>query len=239
MISVQQVSKAFGQVQALENISFEIQTGEVVGFLGPNGAGKTTLMRLIAGFFPPSSGKVMMDGTDLCKSKPHLRRKIGYLPENNPLYRDMTAKDFLSYVAQLKGIPFRGRKTAIQKVAVQCGLEAVLNRIAGKLSKGFQQRLGLAQALLGDPELLILDEPTNGLDPKQIVDMRNLIQILRRERTIILSTHILSEVQMTCERVLILNEGKLAAALELKSAQNNLEEIFLKVVSKESELCQK
>ncbi|MBI4394810.1 MAG: ABC transporter ATP-binding protein [Candidatus Omnitrophica bacterium] len=239
MISVQNVSKFFGPIKALQNITFEIKRGEVVGFLGPNGAGKTTMMRLITGFFPPSEGQVLIDGKDLCKSKSEIRRKIGYLPENNPLYRDMTAKDFLSYVAQLKGISFRTQKTAIQKTAEQCGVESVFNRLVGKLSKGYQQRLGLAQALLGDPELLILDEPTNGLDPKQIVEMRNLIQLLRHERTILLSTHILSEVQMTCERVLILNEGKMAADLELKSIEASLEDIFLKVVNKEVELCQK
>ncbi|MBI4000068.1 MAG: ABC transporter ATP-binding protein, partial [Candidatus Omnitrophica bacterium] len=183
MISVHNVSKSFGSVNALQNVTFEIKRGEVVGFLGPNGAGKTTMMRLITGFFPPSEGKVLIDGKDLFKSKPVLRRKIGYLPENNPLYQDMTAKAFLSYVAQLKGISFWARKNVIQKVARQCGVESILNRMVGKLSKGYQQRLGLAQALLGDPELLILDEPTNGLDPQQIIEIRSLIQKLGRERT--------------------------------------------------------
>ena len=239
MISVHNVSKSFGSVNALQNVTFEIKRGEVVGFLGPNGAGKTTMMRLITGFFPPSEGKILIDGKDLFKSKPVLRRKIGYLPENNPLYQDMTAQAFLSYVAQLKGISFWARKNVIQKVAGQCGVESILNRMVGKLSKGYQQRLGLAQALLGDPELLILDEPTNGLDPQQIIEIRSLIQKLGRERTIILSTHILPEVQVTCQRVLILNEGQVAAFLELKSGQTNLEDIFLRVINKESELCPK
>ena len=239
MISVQNVSKSFGSVKALQNVTFEIKRGEVVGFLGVNGAGKTTMMRLITGFFSPTDGKILIDGKDLLKSKPELRGKIGYLPENNPLYRDMTAKDFLSYVAQLKGISFWTRKHAVEKVAEQCGVGSVLNRMVGKLSKGYQQRLGLAQALLGDPELLILDEPTNGLDPSQIIEIRSLVQKLGRERTIILSTHILPEVQVTCQRVLILNEGRVAAFLELKSGQTDLEDVFLRVIKQESELCPK
>ncbi len=239
MISVQQVSKFFGPIKALQNVSFEIKRGEVVGFLGPNGAGKTTMMRLITGFFPPTEGKIFIDGQDLFKSKPDLRKKIGYLPENNPLYREMATKAFLFYVAALKGIPFWSRKKIVQKVTDQCGVASVLNRIIGKLSKGFQQRVGLAQALLGDPELLVLDEPTNGLDPRQIVEIRNLILSLGQERTVLLSTHILQEVQATCSRVLILNEGQMAASLELKSAPTNLEDIFMRVVSQGSELCQK
>ena len=239
MISVQKVSKFFGPIKALQDISFEIKRGEVIGFLGPNGAGKTTMMRLITGFFPPTDGTVLIDGQNLFKSKPNLRKKIGYLPENNPLYRDMTTKAFLFYVAALKGIPFWSRKKIVQKVADQCGVDSVLNRIVGKLSKGFQQRVGLSQALLGDPELLVLDEPTNGLDPKQIIEIRSLIQALGKERTILLSTHILPEVQATCQRVLILNEGQVAAFLELKSQQTNLEDIFLRVINKESELCPK
>ena len=239
MISVQKVSKFFGPIKALQDISFEIKRGEVIGFLGPNGAGKTTMMRLITGFFPPTDGTVLIDGQNLFKSKPNLRKKIGYLPENNPLYRDMTTKAFLFYVAALKGIPFWSRKKIVQKVADQCGVDSVLNRIVGKLSKGFQQRVGLSQALLGDPELLVLDEPTNGLDPKQIIEIRSLIQALGRERTILLSTHILPEVQATCQRVLILNEGQVAAFLELRSQQTSLEDIFLKVINKESELCSK
>ena len=239
MISVQQVSKFFGPIKALQNVSFEIKRGEVVGFLGPNGAGKTTMMRLITGFFPPTEGKVLIDGQDLFKSKPGLRKKIGYLPENNPLYRDMTTKEFLFYVAALKGISFWSWKKIAEKVTDQCGITSVLNRIVGKVSKGFPQRVGLAQALLGDPQLLILDEPTNGLDPRQIIEIRNLILNLGQERTILLSTHILQEVQATCSRALILNEGQLAASLELKSSLTNLEDIFMRVVNQGSELCQK
>ena len=234
MISVQNVSKSFGPVRALQNISFEIKPGEVVGFLGPNGAGKTTLMRIITGFFPPSEGNVLIDGKDLFKSKPELRKKIGYLAEHNPLYRDMTARAFLAYAAALKGLPLRRRTEAIQKTAEQCGIGSIFDRLIGKLSKGFQQRLGLAQALLGDPELLILDEPTNGLDPKQIIEIRNLIQTLGRTRTILLSTHILPEVELTCQRIFILSQGRLAASMTLEELKDNpdwnLEETFLKYV---------
>lgn len=233
MISVQNVSKSFGSVQALRDISFDIHRGEVVGFLGPNGAGKTTLIRLITGFFSPTEGIVQVDGSDLFRSKPELRRKIGYLAENNPLYHDMTVRAFLNYAAKLKGIPPADRQGAIHQAVDQCGIASAFDRLIGKLSKGYQQRIGMAQALLGDPELFILDEPTNGLDPQQIIEVRNLIQTLGRDRTVILSTHILPEVQMTCERVLILNQGRLAAGfelLELKKTGGNLEEIFLKYV---------
>ena len=212
MISVQNVSKSFGDIKALQNISFEIKRGEIVGFLGPNGAGKTTMMRLLTGLFPPTEGKIMIDGEDLFKSKPELRKKIGYLAEHNPLYRDMTVSAFLFHVAALKGISFWKRREAVQTIIDQCGIVSVPNRIIGKLSKGFQQRIGLAQALLGDPDLLVLDEPTSGLDPQQIIEMRNLLRALGRSRTILLSTHILPEVQMTCERVLILNQGRLVAS---------------------------
>ena len=222
MISVQNVSKFFGPVKAIQNISFEINKGEVVGFLGPNGAGKTTMMRLITGFFPPSEGHVLVDGKTLIRSRPILRKKIGYLPENNPLYHEMTAEEFLTFVAKLKGISFWERKQAISKVADQCGLDSVFRRIIGKLSKGFQQRVGLAQALLGDPDLLVLDEPTNGLDPRQIIEIRVLIQALGRERTILLSTHILPEVKMTCKRILILNQGRLVASGTAEELEKDL-----------------
>lgn len=212
MLSVQNVSKTFGRIKALQEVSFEINPGEIVGILGPNGAGKTTLMRLITGFFPPTNGKVMIDGTNLFHANPFVRKKIGYLPENNPLYRDMVTKDFLAYAAKLKGIPFLKRKNQIAEAIDLCGLEPARSRVIGRLSKGFQQRIGLAQALLGRPELLVLDEPTNGLDPKQIIEIRALIQKLGKERTVILSTHILPEVQMVCQRILILNEGRLVAS---------------------------
>jgi ABC-2 type transport system ATP-binding protein len=235
MISVQNVSKSFGPIKALQHISFEINPGEVVGFLGPNGAGKTTTMRLITGIFPPSEGKILIDGKDLFKSN-SIRGQIGYLAEHNPLYHDMSAKEFLFHVATLKGIGFRKRNQEVQRVVKQCDLGLVTNRLIGKLSKGYQQRVGLAQALIGSPHFLILDEPTNGLDPKQISDMRKLIRSLSSNRTILLSTHILPEVQATCQRVLILNEGRLMANFELSELINSgcsLEDIFLKIVTQE------
>ncbi len=247
MISVHKVSKSFGPIKALQDISFEINNHEVVGFLGPNGAGKTTLMRLMTGIFPPSDGAITIDGEHLFHST-RVRKKIGYLAEHNPLYKELTVYEFLAYVSILKEIPRSLRKTRIAKVADQCGIGSVLKRLIGKLSKGYQQRTGLAQALVGDPEILILDEPTNGLDPAQIVEIRKLIKSLSAERTIILSTHILPEAEMTCGRMFILNEGKLvvsgkpgelAEKLGFKDGNNRLEDIFLKIVTKESELCPK
>jgi ABC-2 type transport system ATP-binding protein len=236
MISVQNVSKFFGSLKALDCVSFEIKSGEVVGFLGPNGAGKTTMMRIIAGIFPASEGNVLINGKNLFQSKAAVRSQIGYLAEHNPLYRDMTAKEFLFYVAALKGVGFWNRKREVESVIDQCDLGDVRNRLIGKLSKGYQQRTGLAQALIENPSFLILDEPTNGLDPKQISDMRKLIRSLSSKRTIFLSTHILSEVQATCQRVLILNEGRLMVNFELSELTNSglsLEDIFLKVVTRE------
>ena len=221
MISVCNVSKSFGSIKALDNISFIINPNETVGFLGPNGAGKTTLMRLLVGTFPPSKGNILIDSKNLTQSK-QLRKKIGYLAEHNPLYREMTVLSFLKYVAALKGIPWLSRKKAVLKVSEQCSISQVFNRIIGKLSKGYQQRVGLAQALLGDPEVLILDEPTNGLDPQQIIEMRNLIRQLGRDQTIILSTHILPEVQMMCQRILILNEGRLIASGSPQDLNQNM-----------------
>lgn len=221
MISVRQVSKSFGPIKALQDVSFEIKQNEVIGFLGPNGAGKTTLMRLLMGIFPPTTGKIVLEG----------KGRIGYLAEHNPLYKDMTALEFLEFVSKLKGVTRSQRRREIEKVAAQCGIESVFKRLIGKLSKGYQQRIGLAQALLADPEILILDEPTNGLDPSQIIEVRKLIQTLGTKRTVILSTHILPEVQLTCGRVLILNNGRLAALLEMKQNETRLEEIFMKVVA--------
>ena len=240
--SVQNVSKSFGSIQAVRDVSFEIERGEVIGFLGPNGAGKTTLMRLLTGFFQPSSGRILVDGKDLFKSGLQIRKRIGYLAEHNPLYRDMTARDFLSYVASLKGVPARDRKKEIQEIAGQCGILAVLDRIIGKLSKGYQQRIGLAQAIAGKPDFLILDEPTSGLDPQQVAQIRALIQDLGRDRTILLSSHVLPEIAMTCRRVLIMNEGRLVASgtpqdlskqLGLGPGKWDLEKIFLKIVTSE------
>lgn len=231
IISVRNVSKLFGRTQALSDVSFEIKRGEVVGFLGPNGAGKTTMMRLITGLFRPTEGSILIDGQDLFRSKLDLKNRIGYLAEANPLYQDMTVRDFLEFVAVMKGISKSDRREAIEKTVDQCGLNPVYRRIIRKISKGFQQRVGLAQALLGDPDLLILDEPTNGLDPQQITEIRTLIQTLRRDRTIVLSTHILPEVQMTCRRVLILNHGRLVASGSPEALEGKLRDFEEYVVT--------
>ena len=211
MIEIQNLTKHFGHIKAVENISFTVNKGEILGFLGPNGAGKTTTMRVLTGYFPPTNGKVRVAGYDITETPMEVKKRIGYLPENVSLYTDMRVRDYLKFVGQVKKIKKRALKGNVANVIEHCGLESVQNRIIGKLSKGYRQRVGLAQALLHDPEVLILDEPTVGLDPKQIVDIRKLIKDLGGERTVILSTHILPEVQMICERVIIINEGKIAA----------------------------
>lgn len=214
MISVQGLSKYFGQVTAVKDVTFSVQMGEVVGFLGPNGAGKTTTMRILTGFLPPSSGRATVGGYDVTKNPIEVRSMIGYVPEGIqgvPLYNEMTTTQYLDFVAAAKGVNKRKRKGQVEMAVESCGLEPVVNRIVGKLSKGFRQRVGLAQALLNEPPVLILDEPTIGLDPEQIIDIRSLIKKMAGERTVILSTHILPEVSMTCQRVMIINEGKLIA----------------------------
>jgi ABC-2 type transport system ATP-binding protein len=211
MIEVENLTKYYGMFPGILDVSFSIKKGEIVGFLGPNGAGKTTTMRILSGFFPPSRGKAKVAGFDVFKDSLKVRERIGYLPESNPIYTDMLVIEYLNFVAEVKGVPRSERKDKIVKVIADCGLSEMENRMIGKLSKGYRQRVGLAQALLNDPEVLILDEPTLGLDPKQITEIRNLIKRLAGERTIILSTHILPEVSMICERVIIINEGRIVA----------------------------
>ncbi|MFB0519723.1 MAG: ABC transporter ATP-binding protein, partial [Acidobacteriota bacterium] len=201
MIEVENLTKYYGNLAAIENITFRVEKGEIMGFLGPNGAGKTTTMRILAGFFPPTSGAARVVGYDVVNDSIEVRRRIGYMPETVPLYKDMRVTEYLDFVAEVKDISRKTRKSKIEKVMEECGATEVSHRLIGKLSKGFQQRVGLAQALLHDPEVLILDEPTIGLDPKQIIEIRQLIKSLAGERTIILSTHILPEVSMTCQRV--------------------------------------
>ena len=211
MISIEGLTKSYGTTQALRGVSFEVPKGQVVGFLGPNGAGKTTTMRILAGYASPTSGTAKVGGIDVTAEPIATRRLIGYLPENNPLYEEMVVLDFLHFVARVRGVPPAQEPERIRNAVERCGLKTVVGRDIGQLSKGFRQRVGLAQAILHDPDLLILDEPTSGLDPNQIVEIRHLIKELGREKTVILSTHILSEVQSTCSRVLIINEGKLVA----------------------------
>ncbi|MBN1688655.1 MAG: ATP-binding cassette domain-containing protein [Candidatus Omnitrophica bacterium] len=224
MISVQNVSKHFGQIKALDQISFEVKCGEILGFLGPNGAGKTTAMRILTGFFPPTSGKVWIDGREFFKDPRQAKRTIGYLPETLNLYPDMRVREFLKFVAELRQVAGKKRRSHLDEILSRCGLWNVKHRLIGFLSKGYRQRVGLAQALIGDPSVVILDEPTSGLDPKQIIEIRSLIRELGRERTLILSTHILPEVSMVCDRVLIINQGKVVASGTVDELEAGLKE---------------
>lgn len=211
MIEVENLSKSFSGNRAIDGVSFKVEKGEILGFLGPNGAGKTTTMRIIAGYMPSTGGTVRVDGFDVFEQSMEARRRIGYLPENPPLYPEMTVRSYLRFVAKVKGVPANRRESALADVIGKCHLEEVVHRIVGRLSKGFKQRVGLAQALLNDPKVLILDEPTIGLDPKQINDVRKLIKGLAGNHTVVLSTHILPEVGMTCNRVVIIDKGKIVA----------------------------
>jgi ABC-2 type transport system ATP-binding protein len=211
MIQIAGLKKRFGEYEALKGLSFEVPKGQVVGFLGPNGAGKTTTMRILAGYSTPTSGTARVGGIDVTQDTVAARRLIGYLPESNPLYEEMMVIDFLRFTAEVREVPADQRTLRIKRAVERCGLGQVLGKDINQLSKGYRQRVGLAQAILHEPELLILDEPTSGLDPNQIVEIRSLIKELGQEKTVILSTHILSEVQSTCSRVLIINEGKLVA----------------------------
>jgi len=211
MIEVQNLTRVFGDKVAIDNISFKVEKGEILGFLGPNAAGKTTTMRILTCYLPATSGTVKISGFDIFDDSLEVRKRIGYLPENPPLYKEMVVDDYLYFVAKIKGVDSKERKKKVDASVERSAIGNVRGRIIGKLSKGYRQRVGLAQALLHDPEVLILDEPTSSLDPKQIIEVRELIKTLAGDHTIILSTHILPEVSMTCERVIIINEGKLVA----------------------------
>jgi ABC-2 type transport system ATP-binding protein len=210
-ITVRNLTRLYGEQKAVDDISFDVRTGEILGFLGPNGAGKTTTMKIITCYLPPTTGRVEVDGLDIFQHPMDVRRKIGYLPEMNPLYHDMNVLDYLDYSAQLHGLRGGVVRQRTGAMVDMCGLGDVRHKDIGELSKGYRQRVGLAQAMIHDPEVLILDEPTSGLDPNQIVEIRNLIKHLGRAKTVVLSTHILSEVQATCDRVLIINEGRIVA----------------------------
>ncbi|MFA3784021.1 ATP-binding cassette domain-containing protein [Melioribacteraceae bacterium 4301-Me] len=210
-IIVENLTKKYGTQRAIDNISFEVKTGEILGFLGPNGAGKTTTMKIITCYMAPSDGDVKINGESILEKYDTLKKKIGYLPENNPLYYDMPVIDYLRFVAELQGVPRNQIQERIIKMVRTTGLNDEKHKKIGELSKGYRQRVGLAQAMIHDPEILILDEPTTGLDPNQIVEIRKLIKELGREKTVILSTHILSEVEATCDRILIINKGHIVA----------------------------
>ena len=231
MIHVQNVSKHYGDLIAVDNISFQLDKGDVLGFLGPNGAGKTTTMRMLTGYMPPTKGSVYIADTDVFDNPAEAKSHIGYLPENPPLYEDMVVSDYLDFVADIKQVPADQKSGRIHYVVEKCGIDNVARRIIGHLSKGYRQRIGIAQALINDPGVLILDEPTNGLDPMQIVEIRELIQGLAGDRTVILSTHILPEVTMICSKVIIINKGKvvLDESLErLSNKTNGANSILLK-----------
>jgi ABC-2 type transport system ATP-binding protein len=211
MIEVEHLSKIYGNTAAIEDVTFSVKSGEIMGFLGPNGAGKTTTMRILSGYLPATNGTARIAGIEVHENSMAVRQKIGYLPENPPLYPDMTVEGFLKFVAEIKGVPRRDRAKRVDYALDRCNLTDRRKTLIRKLSKGYKQRVGLAQAIVHDPPVIILDEPTIGLDPKQIIDVRNLIKGLAGDHTVILSTHILSEVSMTCNRVAIINQGKIVA----------------------------
>ena len=211
LLALDGVSKRFGGIAAVDRISFQVDRGQVVGFLGPNGAGKSTTMRMITQFIEPDAGSIRLDGVPLDDAGRDAKRRIGYLPENNPLYAEMLVSEYLDFVGRLRQIDAPSRQRAIDEAVAAAGLEPVFHRPIGELSKGFRQRVGLAAAILHRPDLLILDEPTEGLDPNQRVEIRRLIGELGRERTVLLSTHVLSEIQHTCTRLLIINRGRIVA----------------------------
>ena len=220
MIKVENVTKKYGNFVAVDNISFEIGEGEIIGFLGPNGAGKTTTMSMITGFIEPTEGKIEIDGYDISKKAKKAKRQIGYMPENVPLYSDLTVKEFVTYIAELKNVSRKQKKEEVQRVLKATQIDDVQNKLIKNLSRGYKQRVSMAGALVGSPKVLILDEPTVGLDPKQVTEIRNLIKSLGKEHTVILSSHILSEVSQICEKVIIINHGKIIA----QDTPQNLEE---------------
>ncbi len=226
MIEVKNVTKKYGKVVAVDNINFTINDGEIIGLLGPNGAGKSTTMNMITGYIEPTEGTIVIDGYDISKKPRKAKREIGYMPEGVPLYTDMTVKEFVTYMAEIKKVDRKTRKEKIEKIIEETGLKDVEKKLTRNLSRGYKQRVSMAGALVGEPKILILDEPTVGLDPKQITEIRNLIKELGKTHTVILSSHILSEVSQICQKVIIINKGKIIAVdtpenLENKVASKN------------------
>ena len=224
MIELKNVTKKYGSFTAVDNISFKIEEGEIVGLLGPNGAGKSTTMNMITGFIQPTEGQILINDVDALKKPKKAKKNIGYMPESTPLYMDLTPKEFLKYMAELKMVPKKERKQNVMDVIQKTGLEEVQNKIIKNLSRGYKQRVSLAGSLVGNPKVLILDEPTVGLDPKQITEIRSMIKTLGKEHTIILSSHILSEVSQICEKVIIINKGKIVAIDSPENLENKVEE---------------
>jgi ABC-2 type transport system ATP-binding protein len=211
VIEVQHLTKRYGRVTAVDDVSFRVERGEILGFLGPNGAGKTTTMRILTGYMPATEGKAVVAGFDVFDQPIEAKRRTGYLPETPPLYPDMSVVEYIDFVAKIKGVPANERRQRVQQVMERTRIADMANRLCAKLSKGYRQRVGLAQSLIHNPDVLILDEPTAGLDPKQIIETRQLIKELAGDHTVILSTHILPEVSQTCERVVIINKGRVVA----------------------------
>lgn len=230
MIQVKNLTKNYGKVAALKGINFQLKKGEICGLLGLNGAGKSTTLKIISGFLKPDGGSVQLNGLDLFKHSLEIRRQIGYVPETPILYKEMTIRSYLAYVGRLKDIKASLLRDRIEQVVESCGLQTVLRKTLGTVSKGYRQRAALAQALLGDPPILLLDEPTSALDPLQIIEIRNLICSLAGSRTILLCTHILSEAASLCKRVMILNQGCIIADRDLLPGDSDLEKIFIQAV---------
>jgi ABC-2 type transport system ATP-binding protein len=222
MIKVEGLTKRYARTVAVDNISFEVEKGQIVGFLGPNGAGKTTTMRVLTCFLPPTSGRATVAGFDVVENPMEVKKRIGYLPETPPLYPEMEVVEYLTFVGKLKGIGAGDIKRRVDEVMERCAVTDVQKKLIAKLSKGYRQRVGLAQAIIHNPDVLILDEPTSGLDPKQIIEIRELLKALAGDHTIILSTHILSEVEHSCERVIIISQGKLVAIDSVANLTNRL-----------------
>lgn len=220
MIEVKNVTKKYGKTVAVDNISFTINEGEIIGLLGPNGAGKSTTMNMLTGFIEQTEGEIIIDGYNMLKKPKKAKREIGYMPEGVPLYTDLTVKEFVTYMAQIKNVDRKSRKEKVEKIIEQTGLKDVENKLTRNLSRGYKQRVSMAGALVGEPKILILDEPTVGLDPKQITEIRNLIKELGKTHTIIISSHILSEISQICSKVIIINKGKIVAV----DTPENLEE---------------
>ncbi len=239
MILAEHLTKRFGPFTAIDDVSFSVKRGEVMGFLGPNGAGKSTTMRILAGVFPPTSGRAVVAGYDLKTDSLRARRVVGYFPERVSLYLDLTVREYLRYVCRLKEVPAAERRRSIEAAMASCGVDKVAGRLVGTLSKGYRQRVGIAQAIVGDPRVLILDEPTSGLDPEQVAEIRTLIRRLRGDRTVILSTHILSEVEATCDRVIIINQGRILAVdtpENLNQRLRHASEVYLEIAGPEREV---
>lgn len=239
MIEVKNVTKKYGNFTAVDNITFTVKDGEVVGLLGQNGAGKSTTMNMITGFIEPTEGNIVINGFDIMKKPLKAKKQIGYMPENVPLYTELTVKEFVTYMAELKLVERKIRKQEVENVIKEIGLQGVENKLIRNLSRGYKQRVSMAGALVGNPEVLILDEPTVGLDPKQIIEIRNLIKNLGKKHTVILSSHILSEISQICEKVVILNKGKIVAIdtpenLEEKTKEQNI--LYVTVEDKEEKM---